>query len=119
MGRLTKDPEVRYTSSQKPVANFNLAVDRRFSKEDQADFIPCVAWNKTAEFMEKYIHKGQRVLVTGSLQSRSWETSDGQKRSALEVNVIDVEFADSKQSAPGRQEAAPAGFAALDDDCPF
>ena len=81
MGRLTKDPEMRYTSTNNtPVCTFTLAVDRRFSRqgeEKQTDFIPIVTWNKTAEFCSKYFVKGMQVAVCGRIQTRSWDDADG------------------------------------------
>lgn len=88
MGRLTKDPETRYTQANNTqVTNFTLAVNRRFAKEgeQQADFINIVAWNKTAEFVSKYFRKGQQVGVIGRIQTREWEDSKGQRRYATEV----------------------------------
>ena len=99
LGRLTKDPEIRYTQSNTPVASFTLAVNRRFAKEgeQQADFINCVAWSKTAEFVSKYFKKGQQVAVVGRIQTRNWEDDNGQKRYATEVVAEEVYFADSKK----------------------
>jgi single-strand DNA-binding protein len=101
MGRLTRDPELRNTTSQIPVASFTIAIDRKFKNaagEKQADFINCVAWRQTAEFIAKYFHKGSKIIVDGSLQSRSWDGDDGKKHSATEVVVENAEFADSKPS---------------------
>jgi single-strand DNA-binding protein len=98
MGRLTKDPEIRFTATGMPVASFTLAVNRRFQKEDQkADFFNVTAWNKTAEFVGKYFTKGQQVLVSGRLENRSWEDNTGIKRYATDVIAEEVEFADSKK----------------------
>ena len=79
MGRLTKDPEIRYTQTSKAVANFTMAVSRRF-KKDEADFINCVAWEKTAEFISKYFSKGGMIAVVGKIQTRTWEDNEGKKR---------------------------------------
>lgn len=87
MGRLTKDPEIRYTQNNTPVCNFTLAVDRRFSKEKQADFINCQAWQKTAEFISKYFQKGSMIAVVGRIQTRTWEDNEGKKRYITEVIV--------------------------------
>ena len=91
MGRLTRDPEVRYTqTSNTLVASFSLAVNRRFvrqGEERQADFINCVAWNKTGEFVSKYFKKGQQVGVIGRLQTRTWDDDKGQKHYITEVIV--------------------------------
>ncbi len=101
MGRLTRDPEVRYTQTDNvQVTNFTLAVNRRFSKqgeERQADFINIVAWNKTAEFCSKYFKKGQQVAIIGRLQTRSWEDEQGQKHYSTEVVAEETYFADTKK----------------------
>ncbi|MBQ8044119.1 MAG: single-stranded DNA-binding protein [Clostridia bacterium] len=100
MGRLTKDVEVRYTQTNNTmVAQFTLAVNRRFAKEgeQQADFINIVAWSKTAEFVSKYYKKGQQVAVVGRIQTRTWEDEQGQKRYVTEVIAEETYFADSKK----------------------
>lgn len=101
MGRLTRDPEVRYTqTSNTLVASFSLAINRRFvrqGEERQADFINCVAWNKTGEFVSKYFRKGQQVGVIGRLQTRTWDDDKGQKHYITEVVVEETYFADSKR----------------------
>jgi single-strand DNA-binding protein len=99
LGRLTKDPEIRYTQNNIPVASFTLAVNRRFAKEgeQQADFINIVAWNKTAEFCGKYFKKGSQIALVGRIQTRNWEDDNGQKRYATEVVAEEVYFADSKK----------------------
>lgn len=101
MGRLTKDPEVRYTqSTNTQVTSFTLAVNRRFVKqgeERQADFINIVAWNKTAEFVSKYFKKGQQVAVIGRLQTRTWDDDKGQKHYITEVIAEEVYFAGDKK----------------------
>ena len=101
MGRLTKDPEVRYTqTSNTLVASFSLAVNRRFvrqGEERQADFINCVAWNKTGEFVSKYFKKGQQVGVIGRLQTRTWDDEQGQKHYVTEVIAEETYFADTKR----------------------
>ena len=105
MGRLTRDPEVRYTQGDNAsaVARFSLAVDRRFKKDgDQtADFINCVAFGKTGEFIEKYGHKGTKFVVEGRIQTSSYTNKDGQKVYTTDVVVEQVEFAESKASADG------------------
>ena len=101
MGRLTRDPEVRYGQNNMTICNYTLAVNRRFTKpgeERQADFIPIVTFGKTAEFCEKYFRKGQQVLVCGRIQVRSWEESDGKRRFMTEVVCDEVHFADSKRA---------------------
>ncbi|MGN1269381.1 MAG: single-stranded DNA-binding protein [Clostridia bacterium] len=100
MGRLTKDPDIRYTQSTNTmVASFTLAVNRRFAKEgeQQADFINIVAWSKTAEFVSKYFKKGQQVAVIGRLQTRSYEDNNGTKHYVTEIVSEEVYFADSKK----------------------
>ena len=101
MGRLTKDPEVRYTQNTNTlVASFSLAVNRRFAKqgeERQADFINIVAWDKTGEFCSKYFKKGQQVGVIGRLQTRTWDDEQGQKHYVTEVVAEEAYFADTKR----------------------
>ena len=99
MGRLTRDPELRYTQSQTPVASFSLAVDRDFgrSEEKQTDFIDCVAWRQTGEFVSKYFQKGSMAVVSGRLQIRDWTDRDGNKRRSAEVVVDNVYFGESKR----------------------
>ena len=101
MGRLTRDPEVRYTQANNTlVASFSLAVNRRFvrqGEERQADFINIVAWSKLGEFCSKYFKKGQQVAVTGRLQTRTWDDDQGQKHYITEVVAEEAYFADSKR----------------------
>jgi len=101
IGRLTKDPEVRYTQTTNAlVASFTLAVNRRFVKqgeERQADFIPIVAWEKTGEFCSKYFKKGQQVAIVGRMQVRNYDDAQGQKRYVTEVVAEEAHFADSKR----------------------
>lgn len=100
IGRLTKDIEVRYTQTNNTmVAQFTLAVNRRFAKEreQQADFINIVAWSKTAEFCSKYFKKGQQIGLIGRIQTRIWEDENGQKRYVTEVVAEEVYFADGKK----------------------
>ena len=109
IGRLTRDPEVRYTHTNNTlVASFSLAVNRRFTRpgeERQADFINIVAWSKLGEFCSKYFKKGQQVGIIGRLQVRNWEDEQGQKRYVTEVVAEEAYFADSK-----REGADVAGF---------
>ena len=141
MGRLTRDPELRRTGSGIAVASFTLAVDRDFSPRDggerETDFIDCVAWRQTGEFVSKYFTKGRMAVVSGRLQIRGWTDKDGNKRRSAEVVADNVYFGDSKRdgdnsgssysgnaySAPASSfggysaPAAPASdFAMLDDD---
>jgi single-strand binding protein len=99
MGRLTRDPELRYTQSQTPVASFSLAVDRDYGRgeEKQTDFIDCVAWRQTGEFVSKYFQKGSMAVVSGRLQIRDWTDRDGNKRRSAEVVVDNVYFGESKR----------------------
>ncbi len=101
MGRLTRDPEVRYTQTNNTlVASFSLAVNRRFARqgeERQADFINIVAWSKTGEFCSKYFKKGQQVGVIGRIQTRTWDDDQGQKRYVTEVVAEEAYFADSRR----------------------
>ena len=107
VGRLTRDPEVRYTQSGTAVATFTLAVDRRFAKRDAndgrptADFIPIVAWRKLAEICGNNLVKGRRIGVEGSMQVRSYDAQDGSKRYVTEVVANDIEFAGSRPQGAG------------------
>ena len=135
MGRLTRDPELRRTGSGVAVASFSVAVDRDFgnreSGEKETDFIDCVAWRQTGEFISKYFTKGSMIVVSGRLQIRSWNDKDGNKRRTAEVVADNVYFGESKRSdngysgntyaAPAPSYSAPApspasDFAMLDDD---
>ena len=134
MGRLTRDPELRYTQSQTPVASFTVAVDRDFSSRDggekQTDFIDCVAWRQTAEFVSKYFTKGSMAVVSGRLQLREWTDRDGGKRRSAEVVADNVYFGESRRrdgdggdnrpssytrEAPKSATPAPSAFSELDD----
>ena len=105
MGRLTRDPELRRTGSGIAVASFTLAVDRDFGKnengERETDFIDCVAWRQTGEFVSKYFTKGRMAVVSGRLQIRSWNDKDGNKRRTAEVVADNVYFGDSKRDNEG------------------
>lgn len=115
MGRLTRDPEVRYSQGENAmaVARYTLAVDRRFNRnnDDQtADFISCVAFGRSGEFAEKYLHKGTKIAVTGRIQTGSYTNKDGVRVYTTEVVVEDQEFAESKNSAASNDSGfAPAG----------
>ena len=106
IGRLVKDPEMRYTQSGKGVCSFTLAVDRRFSKEGQqtADFIPIVAWNKLAEICGNNLVKGRRISVEGRMQVRNYDAQDGTKRYVTEVIADEVEFLDSRKDGQSKPE---------------
>lgn len=102
MGRLTKDPELRTTQNNISVCSFTLACDRRFKNqqgERETDFIPCVAWRQTAEFVARYFEKGARVCVVGSIQPRSWEDDKGERRYITEVIIDEAYFADNKRQS--------------------
>lgn len=133
VGRLTKDVELRTTPQGVSVCSFTIAVNRRFknaSGEYEADFINCVAWRQTAEFLSKYFSKGRMVGISGSIQTRSWE-KDGERRYATEVLAEEAYFVDSKSSdsnSVSRQsDDSDAGFSVdsgfmpipADDDLPF
>lgn len=101
VGRLTDDPNLRYTSTGKAVANFRLAIQRPFKNQNgdyEADFINCVVWNKQAENLAQYMNKGSTIAVSGSLQSRSYENQNGQKVYVTEVLVNNVSFIQSKKN---------------------
>lgn len=133
-GRMVRDPELRRTNSGKAVTSFTLACDRDFKNsqtgEKEVDFLDCVAWNSTAELVEKYFHKGQMAVATGRLQIRQYTDKNGQKRRQAEILVSNVYFCGSKESgsaggsapdggyaAPAYQANAPSGdFAELEDD---
>ena len=140
MGRLTRDPELRFTQSQTPVASFTLAVDRDYSSRDggekQTDFIDCVAWRSTAEFIGKYFTKGRMAVVSGRLQMRDWVDKNENKRRSAEVIVDNIYFGDSKRDGEstasyssssnstdakfsfgaGRTATTPSPFEELEDD---
>ena len=135
MGRLTRDPELRRTGSGIAVASFTVAVDRDFGGRDggerETDFIDCVAWRQTGEFVSKYFTKGSMAVVSGRLQIRSWTDKDGNKRRTAEVVADNVYFGESKRASEGNAyggnsysapaysapASAPASdFAMLDDD---
>mgnify|MGYP003595167289 CR=1 FL=1 len=123
-GRLTRDPEIKNTTTGKAVANFTLAVDRRFKNQDgqkEADFINCQAWGKTAEVLGQYTQKGSRIGVVGRLQVRSYDAQDGTKRWVTEVIVDELEFLESKggsNSANTQQQSngEPMTVMGLDED---
>lgn len=105
MGRLTRDPEIRYpqTPDSKPVARFSLAVDRRFKRdgEPEADFFSCTCFGKLAEFTEKYLRKGSKILVEGSIHNNNYTNKDGQTVYSIQVIVENMEFAESKSHTNG------------------
>ena len=100
MGRLTKDPELKTTQNGNSVCSFTLAIDRRFKNqqgERETDFIPIVAWRQTAEFAAKYFSKGSKMALVGTIQPRSWEDDNGERRYITEVIADEIYFADSKR----------------------
>ncbi len=107
MGRLTRDPELRHTGSGTPVCSFSIAIDNGYGDNRSTDFINCVAWNKTAEFVEKYFTKGRMIIVIGRIQTRTWEGQDGKKNYATEVVASEVSFGESKRSADEGGFTAP------------
>lgn len=121
MGRLTRDPELRRTQTGTAVASFTLAVDRDFGSRDggekQTDFIDCVAWRNTAEFVSKYFSKGRMAIVSGRLQIRDWTDQNGVKRRNAEVVVENMYFGDSKRDGISDNEAA--GYLEVEDELPF
>jgi len=137
MGRLTRDPEVRYSQGENSlaIARFTLAVDRRFKRqgEQDADFISCVSFGKTAEFAEKYLKQGTKIAITGRIQTGSYTNKEGQKVYTTEVVVEETEFAESKSasgesgyqntSRPAPTEAIGDGFMnipdGIDEELPF
>lgn len=130
MGYLMRDPEVRYTQSDKPlaIARYTLAVNKAYKKEGEpdADFIPCVAFGKNGEFAEKYLNKGQRIAVVGRLQVRMWEDDKGDKQKTTEVVIENQYFADNKNKSEEKNlsEAVNSHLYPIDDnvedeDLPF
>ncbi len=105
MGRLTRDPEIRYSqgASQTAVARFSVAVDRRFKREGEpdADFFNCTAFGKQAEFIERYLHKGTKIVLCGRIQNDNYTNKDGQMVSSVRVMVDEIEFAESKNASSG------------------
>ena len=121
MGRLCAEPEIKYTQSNKAVLSVNIAVDRDYSSngERKADFIPIVAWEKTAEFIGKYFSKGSMIAVQGRIETRSYEDKNGQKRTVAEVRVDKVSFCGEKKETATPEPtkaAAPVSYDIADDD---
>lgn len=112
MGRLTKDPELKQTQSSVPVCSFSIAINRRFkdaSGNYQADFLNCVAWRGTGEFVAKYFRKGAMIGIVGSVQTRNWDDTEGKKHYATEIIVEQAHFCGSRQDWGGQSQAEPAG----------
>ena len=127
MGRLTRDPELRRTGAGIAVASFTVAVDRDFGNngEKETDFIDCVAWRQTGEFVDKYFSKGRMAVVSGRLQIRSWTDKDGNKRRNAEIVADNVYFGDSKSDTQNQNssyvgfvkaENVPGSFAPIEED---
>lgn len=127
VGRLARDPDVKYSQDGKAHARITLAVDRRYRKdgEQNADFISCVAFGKTAEFVEKYFRKGMRMGLNGRIQTASYKNQQGNMIYTTDVICENIEFVESKKAAGGEQQAAgPDGFMSIpdqlgDDNLPF
>ena len=116
-GRLCADPELKQTQNNVSVVSFTLALNRRYRSQDaqsapQADFISVVAWRQTAEFIARYFRKGSAICVTGSIQTRTWQDAQGQKRYATEVVVDEAMFVDSKNEGGAGQSYTPDAYAA-------
>ena len=125
MGRLTRDPELRHTGTGTPVCSFSIAIDNGYGENRQTDFINCVAWNKTAEFVSNYFQKGRMIIVIGRISTRSWEGQDGKRNYTTEVVASEVSFGESKRtqdgtgasySAPVSQSAPQMPADLVDDD---
>ena len=112
MGRLTRDPEIRYTQGDSPltIARYSIAVDRRFRRngESETDFFNCTAFGKQAEFVERYLKQGTKVLITGRVQNDNYTNKDGQKVYSVQIITEEIEFAESKNSSAGN-DFQPAG----------
>ncbi len=121
MGRLTRDPEVRHTSTGRAVCSFSIAVDNGYGENRQTDFINCVAWQNQAEFLGKYFTKGMMIIVVGRISTRSWEGQDGRKNYTTEVVVNEISFGESKKSREmnrGTYQAAPQNYASSSYNAP-
>ena len=109
MGRLTRDPELRTTQAGVSVTSFTVAVDRDFGGRDggerQTDFIDCVAWRSTGEFVSKYFHKGSMIVVSGRLQSRKWQDREGNNRTSWEINADNVYFGESRRDGDSSRDS--------------
>lgn len=120
MGRLVRDPEIRYANSGTAIARFTLAVDRRFKREGQpdADFFECTSFGKQSEFVEKYLHKGTKILLAGEMQNNNYTDKDGVKHYSMTVLVNEIEFAESKSTSGGAAQSATgtdSGFMNIPD----
>lgn len=122
MGRTTKEPEIKYTSDGKAIAKFTLAVDRRF-KKDTADFFDCTAFGGNAEFIEKYVKKGTKLIVTGSVQNNNYTNKEGKKIYGISFLAAMVEFVESKKAQEPKEEAPKEEWTNIpegnDEELPF
>ena len=118
VGNLVRDPELKYTQSGKAYCKFTLAVSDKFQK-DKTDFIDCIAWNKTAELAGQYLKKGSKTGVVGSIAIRSYETKDGKKAKATEINVEELEFLTPKANNQPKDDWENLGREVDGDDVPF
>jgi single-strand DNA-binding protein len=126
MGRLARDPELRRTNTGKAVASFTIAVDN-FGKDNGASFVPCVAWDKTGEFINNYFGKGSQIAVEGRIQSRQYETKDGKKQTVVELVVTQAHFCGKKEEKidgfsggePTYQQNNFAPISGNDEELPF
>lgn len=118
-GRLTRDPEIRYTNSETPVAvvNYTMAIDRKYSRADEpkADFLNFVGYGSPAEFAEKYLRKGMKMIVTARCQTRSYTNKEGRRVNVTEFIIEDQEFAESKRTAEGEPAAGGNDFMQIPD----
>lgn len=119
MGRLTRDPEMRHTNSGTPVTTFSIAIDNGYGDNKRTDFVNCLAWNKTAEFVTKYFTKGKMIIVIGRITTRSWETQDGKRAYATEVVANEVNFGETKTSPQLNTPQTAAQPPMQDDDDDF
>lgn len=111
MGRLTKDPELRHTNSGKAVATFTVAIDNGYGENKTTDFINCVAWEKTAEFIKNWFTKGRMIVLVGRISTRTYESEDGRKNYVTEVVVNEATFGDNK-----KEETTDSGFMPVEND---
>ena len=120
MGRLTRDPELRYTASNVPVCSFTVAVERDFevNGERPTDFIDAVAWRQAGEFVSKHFHQGSMIVVEGRMESRKWQDRDGNKRISWEINVDRTYFGGSKKNSDGSGSAQSSGYQAPQPSAP-
>ena len=119
MGRLVRDPELRYTGSGTAVCSFTVAIPNGYGESQTIDFINCVAWGKAAEFVCKYFGKGSMIIVVGRIQTRTWDGQDGKKNYITEVVATEVSFGETKKAAPSEDTAEDFTPIETQDDLPF